>query len=183
MIEVFQDISRYHAANIVESVLTVGKIIFKDGGYSFAPDNALSPYNLLDQNTDTPRIVPLIGEIHPRLALQNLIEIEITSCLYLNENDASGEIEVRSIHKGIGSSIHIREECPLIRWNEKYEDHRYFDVVDVQHVFTEGRLKNSFSAMLAESLCESEMFLPLLHLNVSGTYDTEDYLHNPRLRG
>jgi hypothetical protein len=183
MIEVFQDISRYHAANIVENVLTVGKIIFKDGVYSFAPDNALSPYNLLDQNTDTPRIVPLIGEIHPRLALQNLIEIEITSCLYLNENDESGEIEVRSIHKGIGSSIHIKEEYPLIQWNEKYEDRNYFDVIDVQHMFTESQAQNSFIAMLAENLHESELFPPLLNLNVSGTYATEDYLHNPRLRG
>jgi hypothetical protein len=183
MIEVFQDISRYHAANIVENVLTVGKIIFKDGGYSFAPDNALSPYDLLDQNTDTPRIVPLIGEIHPRLALQNLIEIEITSCLYLNENDESGEIEVRSIHKGIGSSIHIKEEYPLIQWNEKYEDRNYFDVIDIQHMFTESQAKNSFIAMLAENLHESELFPPLLNLNVSGTYETEDYLHNPRLRG
>jgi hypothetical protein len=183
MIGDFEDISKYYAANIVENVLTVGKIIFKDGGYSFAPDNALSPYSLVGQSTDTTRMVHLIGEIHPRSALQKLLEVEIISCLYLNENHESGGIEARSIHKGIGSSIHIREECPLIRWNEKYEAHHYFDVVDVQHVFTEGRLKNSFIAMLAESLCESEMFLPLLHLNVSGTYDTEEQLHNPRLRG
>ena len=183
MIEVFQDISRYYAANIVENVLTVGKIISADGVYSFAPDNALSPHNLVDQNADTPRAVHLIGEIHPRLALQNLLDIEIASCLYLNENDESGEIEVRSIHKGIGSSIHIREECPLIQWNKNYGGHRYFDVIDVQHVFTEGRLKNNFIAMLAESLHASELFPPLLHLNVSETYDTEEQLHNPCLRG
>ena len=183
MTEDFQDISKYYAANIVENVLTVGKIIFKDGAYSFAPDNALSTYNLVDQSTDTPRMVHLIGEIHPRNALQLQHEVEITSCLYLNENHESGEIEVRSIHKGIGSSIHIREECPLIQWNKNYGGHRYFDVIDVQHVFTEGRLKNNFIAMLAESLHASELFPPLLHLNVSETYDTEEQLHNPRLRG
>lgn len=183
MIEVFQDISRYYAANIVDNVLTVGKIISADGVYSFAPDNALSPHNLVDQNTDTPRAVHLIGEIHPRLALQNLLDIEIASCLYLNENDESGEIEVRSIHKGIGSSIHIREECPLIQWDEEYQDRNYFDVIDVQQVFTENRVKDSFIAMLAENLHESELFPPLLNLNVSGIHDAEDYLHNPRLRG
>ncbi|MDH3635885.1 MAG: hypothetical protein OES20_14385 [Gammaproteobacteria bacterium] len=183
MIEDFQDISKYYAANIVENVLTVGKIIFKDGGHSFAPDDALSTYNLVDQSINTSRMVHLIGEIHPRNALQNQLEVEISSCLYLNENHESGEIEVRSIHKGIGSSIHIREECPLIQWNENYEDNKYFDVIDVQHVFTEDRLKKSFIAMLAESLRESELFPPLLNLNVSGAYDTDELLYNPRLRG
>ena len=183
MIEEFQDISKYYAANIVENVLTVGKIIFKDGVYSFAPDNALSTYNLVDQNIKTPRKVRVIGEIHPRNTLQEQLEVEIVSCLYLIENHESGEIEIRSIHKGIGSSIHIREECPLIRWNEKYDDDRYFDVIDVQQVFTEDRLKNSFIEMLAESLHESELFPPLLNLNVSDTYDTDELLHNPRLRG
>ena len=144
MNEDFQDISKYYAANIVENVLTVGKIIFKDGAYSFEPDNALSAYSLVDQSTNTPRMVRLIGEIHPRKALQKQLEIEISSCLYFNESHESGEIEVRSIHKGIGSSIHIKEECPLIQWNENYEDRQYFDVIDVQHMFTEGRLKNSF---------------------------------------
>ena len=183
MIEDFQDISKYYAANIVENVLTVGKIILKDGAYSFTPDNTLSTYNLVDQSTNTPRTVPSIGEIHPRNTLQEQLEVEIVSCLYLNKNHESGEIEIRSIHKGIGSSIHIREECPLIRWNEKYEDERCFDVIDVQQVFTEDRLKNSFTEMLAESLHESELFPPLLNLDVSDTYDTDDLLHNPRLRG
>ena len=183
MIEDFQDVSKYYAANIVENVLTVGKIIFEDGAYSFVPDNALGAYNLVDQSTNTPRMVRLIGEIHPRNALQKQLEVGIISCLYLNENHESGEIEVRSIHMGIGSSIHIREECPLIQWNENYEDRHYFNVIDVQHLFTEGRLKNSFVEMLAESLRESELFPPLLHLNVSGTYDSEELLHNPRLRG
>jgi len=65
MIEVFQDISKYYAANIDENVLTVGKIIFEDEVYSFTSDKALSPYNLVGQCTDTTRMVHLIGEIHP----------------------------------------------------------------------------------------------------------------------
>jgi hypothetical protein len=183
MIDDYQDILKYYAANIVENVLAVGKIIFKDGVYNFAPDNALSTYDLVEQSSNTPRMVHLIGEIHPRNALENQFDVEINSCLYLNENHESGEIEIRSIHKGIGSSIHVREECPLIRWNEKYEDDHYFDVIDVQHLLADGRLKNSFMAMLAKRLREFELFPPLLNLNVSETYDTEDLLHNPCLRG
>ena len=183
MIDVFQDISKYYAANIYENVLTVGKIIFNDGVYSFAPDKAQGLYDLVGQSTDTTRMVHLIGEIHPRMALKKILEVEVTSCLYLNENYESGEIEVRSIHKGIGRSIYIRGECPLIRWNAKYKEHLYFDVIDVQHMFTEVRLKNRFIAMLAEGLHESEMFSPLLNLNASEFYDTEEQLHNPRLRG
>jgi hypothetical protein len=183
MIEDFQDISKYYAADIVENVLTVGRIIFKDGAYSFTPDTALSAYTLVNQSTNTPGMLHLIGEIHPRNALQEPLEEEIISCLYLNENHESGEIEVRSIHKGIGSSIHIRKECPLIQWNENYGDRHYFDVIDVQQMFTEGRLKNSFIAMLTESLRESALFPPLLNLKVSGIYETEEQLHNPRLRG
>ncbi len=183
MADDFQGILKYYAANIVKNVLTVGKIIFKDGVYNFVPDSALSAYNLVDQSSNTPRTVPLIGEIHPRSALENQFEVEVNSCLYLNENHESDEIEVRSIHKGIGSSIHIREECPLIRWNEKYEDYHYFDVIDVQHVFADGQLKNSFVSMLAESLHEFELFPPLLNLDVSEPCDTEDLLHNPRMRG
>jgi hypothetical protein len=41
MIDDYQDILKYYAANIVENVLAVGKIIFKDGVYNFALDNAL----------------------------------------------------------------------------------------------------------------------------------------------
>ena len=183
MIEVYQDISKYYAANINESVLTVGKIIFEDEVYSFTSDKALSPYNLVGQCTDTTRMVHLIGEIHPRMALKKILEVEVASCLYLNENYESGEIEVRSIHKGIGRSIYIRGEFPLITWNAKYKDHLWFDVIDVQHMFTEGRLKNRFIAMLAESLHESELFSPLLNLNASEFYDTTEILHNPRVRG
>ena len=79
---------------------------------------------------DSGRMVHLIGEIHPRMALKKILEVEVTSCLYLNENYESGEIEVRSIHKGIGRSIYIRGECPLITWNAKYKDHLCFDVTN-----------------------------------------------------
>ncbi len=70
MIEDFQDISKYYAASIDENVLTVGKIIFEDEVYSFTSDKAQSPYNLVGQCTDTTRMVHLIGEIHPRMALK-----------------------------------------------------------------------------------------------------------------
>lgn len=183
MTEDFQDISKYYAASIAGNVLTVGKIIFNEGVYSFAPDSALDRYDLVDPGTDTPREVSLVGEIHPRNALENLIEIEVNSCLYLNEDAASGEIEVRSIHKGIGSSIHIREECPLIQWDEEYRQQNYFHVVDVQHVFTEDRQKAEFTMMLVESLREYELFPPLLNMDVTGVNDRDDYLHNPHLRG
>jgi hypothetical protein len=183
MIEIFQDISKYYAANIDGDVLVVGKITFKDGIYSFVPDNTLSRYNLTGQSTDITPIVHAIGEIHPCSVIQKQLEIEITSCVYLNEIDESGEIEVRSIHKGISASIYVKQECPLIRWNAEYEDRRYFDVIDVKHVFSEDRLKNSFIAMLAESLQEYELFPPLLNLDVSGIYNAEEELHDPRIRG
>jgi hypothetical protein len=183
MTEMFQDISKYYAANIVENVLTIGKIVFKDGVYSFVQDNTQGPINLDNASTDTTHLVHLIGEIHPCNALQKLFEEEISSCLYLNENYESGEIEVRSIHKGICTSIYVKKECPLIQWNENYQDHRYFDVMDVQCVFTEDRIKSSFIAMLAESLREYELFPPLVNLDVSGLYDPEEHLHDPRMRG
>ena len=37
--------------------------------------------------------------------------------------------------------------------------------------------------MLAESLHESELFSPLLNLDAGEFYDTEEQLHNPRVRG
>lgn len=183
MIEDFQDISKYYAADIVGNVLTVGKIVCKDGAYGFVPDNALDRYDLVEQSANSPRRVNLIGELHPRDALQEQLEVEINSCLYLNENPGTGEIEVRSIHHGIGSLIHIKRACPLILWNARYEDDRYFDVIDIQQLFTEGRLKDQFIAMLAQSLYGSELFPPLLNLEVSDGSDTEELLHNPRLRG
>jgi hypothetical protein len=183
MIEIFQDISKYYAANIDGNVLVVGKITFQDGEYSFVPDKTLSPYKLFDQGTDITPIVPMIGEIHPCSVIQKLLEVEITSCIYLHEIDQSGEIEVRSIHKGISASIYVNQECPLIRWNADYRDRYYFEVIDVQHMFSEDQQKKGFIAMLAESLREYELFPPLLNLDVRGIYNTEEQLHDPRLRG
>ena len=171
----FRDISKYYAANIVGNVLVIGKIVLKDGVYSFARDDIQGPFNLVEPDADVTRMVHVIGEIHPRSALDKILgselgfvlEVEVSSCLYLNENIETGEVEVRSIHKGLGTSIYSRQECPLILWNPKYEEHRYFDVMDIQGVFTEERLKNSFSAILAESLREYELFPPLVNLTRS----------------
>ena len=164
MENIFQDISKYFAANIMGNVLTIGKILYQDGMYQFARDDVQGPFNLVDPDDDVTRMVHVIGGIHPRQAIEKILEIEVNSCLYLNENVHTGEIEVRSIHKGMGTSIYTRQECPLILWNPKYEEHEYFDVIDIQGVFHEERLKNSFSAILAESLREYELFPPLLHL-------------------
>ena len=97
-------------------------------------------------------------------SLVGIIETPVQSCLYLNENEQIGEIEVRSIHKGMATSIYTRQECPLILWNPSYQSHAYFDVIDVQDVFREPRLKDSFANVLAESLREYELFPPLVHL-------------------
>ncbi len=163
MDDIFQDISKYYAANIVDNVLSIGKIVYHEGVYSFARDKVQGPFNLVDPKDDVTRMVHVIGEVHPYESLRKIIEIEIKSCLYLNENADSGEIEVRSIHKGMGTSIYSKQECPLILWNPQYEDHMYFDVIDIQGVFQEAPLKNSFAAMLAESLREYELFPPLVH--------------------
>jgi hypothetical protein len=164
MENIFHDISKYYAANIVENVLTIGKIIYKDGIYMFARDDVQGPFNLVDPDADVTRMVHVIGEIHPRSAIEKYIEVEVNSCLYLNENENTGEIEVRSIHKGMGTSIYSKQECPLILWNPSYEQHRYFDVMDIQNVFSKKGMKNSFTAILAESLREYELFPPLIHL-------------------
>ncbi|MCP4332606.1 MAG: hypothetical protein GY785_08105 [Gammaproteobacteria bacterium] len=164
MDNIFQDISKYYAANIVENVLTIGKIVYQDGVYLFERDDVQGPFHLVDPDADVTRMVHVIGEIHPRSAIERIIEVEVSSCLYLNENAESGEIEVRSIHKGMGTSIYSKQECPLILWNPSYEKHRYFDVMDIQNVFNEARLKNSFTAILAESLREYELFPPLVHI-------------------
>lgn len=181
MNDIFQDISKYYAASLDNNVLTVGKIFFKDGEYSFTRDKAQSSYNLDEESTDDTRMVHLVGEVHPRISLQKLLEVEVTTCLFLAMNDESDEIEVRSIHQGIGASIYIRRECPLIKWNPNYKIHRYFDVMDVQNIFTKGRQKNSFIEMLAESLHEFELAPPLLNLNTN--LDVSEQLHNPRIRG
>ena len=165
MEDIFQDISKYYAANIVENLLTIGKIVYLDDGYSFIRDDVKGPFNLVDPNADVTRMVHVIGEIHPRSAVEKIISVEVNSCLYLNENENSGEIEVRSIHKGMGTAIYSRLQCPLILWNPSYESHRYFDVMDIQNVFSEQGLKNSFTAILAESLREYELVPPLAHLD------------------
>jgi len=164
MEHIFNDLSKYYAANIMANVLTVGKIIYQDGIYSFARDDVQGPFNLMDLDADVTRVVHVIGEIHPRSAIEKILEVEVNSCLYLNENESSGEIEVRSIHKGIGTSIYSKQGCPLILWNPKYEEHRYFDVIDIQGVFTEERLKDSFTAILAENLRDDELFPPLVQM-------------------
>ena len=164
MENVFQDISKYYAANIVGNVLIIGKIVYQDEMYSFARDDVQGPFNLVDPDADVTRMVHVIGEIHPRQAVERIFPVEVNSCLYLNENEDSGEIEVRSIHKGMGTAIYSKQECPLILWNPKYEEHQYFDVIDIQGVFKEPRLKDSFSAVLAESLREFELFPPLIHM-------------------
>ena len=164
MENIFHDISKYYAANIVGNVLIIGKIIYQDGMYRFARDDVQGPFNLVDPEADVTRMVHVIGEIHPRQAVERIFPIEVNSCLYLNENDETGEIEVRSIHKGMGTAIYSKQECPLILWNPKYEEHQYFDVIDIQGVFKESRLKDSFSAVLAESLREFELFPPLIHM-------------------
>ncbi|MCP4388357.1 MAG: hypothetical protein GY802_08675 [Gammaproteobacteria bacterium] len=164
MENVFHDISKYYAANILGNVLTIGKIVYQDGVYSFARDDIQGPFNLIDPEADVTRMVHVIGEIHPRSAVEKYFTVEVNSCLYLNENSGSGEIEVRSIHKGMGTAIYSKQECPLILWNPKYEEHQYFDVIDIQGVFNEARLKNSFTAILSESLREYELFPPLFHM-------------------
>ena len=135
MSEIFQDISKYYAAHIDGNMLTVGKIAPRDGEYSFAPDKSLEPYVLFDESSDITPIMHMIGEIHPCSVIEKLIDVEITSCIYLNEIDNSGKVEVRSIHKGISASIYVNQECPLIRWDKNYEDRYFFDVIDVQHMF------------------------------------------------
>ena len=168
----FRDISKYFAAHIAGNVLVIGKIVQQDGEYSFARDDIRGPFNLVDPDDDVTRMVHVIGEIHPRSSLDKILgnklepilEVEVTSCLYLNENVNTGDVEVRSIHKGLGTSIYSNGECPLILWNPKCKEHRYFDVIDVQGVFTEARLKNAFTSILSESLREYQLFPPLAML-------------------
>jgi len=164
MEDIFRDISKYYAANIIENILTVGKIVYQGDGYSFERDDVQGPFNLVDPDADVTRMIHVVGEIHPHSALEKIMQVAVDSCLYLNENDDTNEIEVRSIHKGMGTSIYTRQECPLILWNPSYEQHRYFDVIDIQNVFREAGSRSSFIAILSESLREYELFPPLLHL-------------------
>ncbi len=161
----FRDISKYYAANIFDNLLAVGRIIFRDGQYTFARDDVHGPFNLVaNPGADITRMVHVIGEIHPRSALDSILKVDVTSCLYLNENPETSEIEVRSIHKGMGTSIYSKQECPLILWNPSYDEHGNFDVIDIQNVFDDARLKNSFVSVISESLRELELFPPLMHI-------------------
>ncbi len=162
---IFHDISKYYAANIYDNLLIVGRIEFRDDKYHFARDDVQGPFNLVaDLEEDVTRMVQVIGEIHPRSALEGILEVKVSSCLYLNEDNVFNEIAVRSIHKGMGTSIYSKQECPLVLWNPNYEEDKYFDVIDVQRVFTNIRLKNSFMGIISESLRELELFPPLMHL-------------------
>lgn len=164
MEDIFLDISKYYAANIIENVLTIGKIVYQDDGYTFERDDMQGPFHLVDPDSDLTRLIHVVGEIHPHTALERIMQLNIRSCLYLSENDDTDEIEVRSIHKGMGTSIYTRQECPVILWNPNYAEHRYFDVMDIQNVFPEAGLRNAFISVLSESLREFELFPPLLHL-------------------
>ncbi|MCG6890132.1 MAG: hypothetical protein LJE92_11145 [Gammaproteobacteria bacterium] len=164
MEDIFQDISKYYAANIVGNLLTIGKIVYHDHAYSFIRDDIQGPFNLTQPDADVTRMIHVIGEIHPQSAIERIMQVDVNSCLYLNENEENDEIEVRSIHKGMGTAIYSKQECPLILWNPSYAEHRYFDVMDVQNVFPNSGMKNSFIAILSESLREFELFPPLLHL-------------------
>ncbi len=107
----FRDISKYYAANIYDNMLIIGKIVLKDGHYGFARDDVQGPFNLVaDPDEDVTRMVDIIGEVHPRSALDGILQVNVHSCLYLNENTENGEIEVRSIHKGMGTSIYSKQE-------------------------------------------------------------------------
>ena len=162
--EMFRDISKYYAANIIENMLYIGRIVYHDGLYSFSRDHQHDPYDMGNADNDTTQVVHVIGEVHPWTALHRIIELKVKSCLYLNENEHNNEIEVRSIHKGIGTAIYSRGQYPLIWWNPNYRDHKYFDVIDIQKVFTEKQQKDSFLSMLAESLRGYELFPPLVQL-------------------
>lgn len=162
---IFHDISKYYAASIYDNLLNIGKIISHEGNYMFARDDIHGPFNLVaDTEEDVTTLINVIGEVHPRSALDGILKVNLRSCLYLNENRSTKEIEVRSIHKGMGTSIYSKQECPLILWNPNYESDKYFDVIDIQGVFAAPRLKESFISIISESLRELELFPPLMHL-------------------
>ncbi|MFT5658920.1 MAG: hypothetical protein ACI9KN_002201 [Gammaproteobacteria bacterium] len=162
---IFHDISKYYAASIYDNLLNIGRIILHDGSYMFARDVVQGPFNLVaDTEKDVTALINVIGEVHPLSALDGILNIDLQSCLYLNENHGTNEIEVRSIHKGMGTSIYSKQECPLILWNPNYESDQYFDVIDIQGVFSTPRLKESFLSIISQSLRELELFPPLMHL-------------------
>lgn len=162
---IFHDISKYYAASIYDNMLNIGKIILHEGSYMFARDEIHGPFNLVaDTEEDVTTLIQVIGEIHPRSALDGILDVKLQSCLYLNENKKTTEIEVRSIHKGMGTSIYSKRECPLILWNANYAADKYFDVIDIQGVFASPRLKESFLSIISVSLRELDLFPPLMHL-------------------
>ena len=61
MEDIFHDISKYYSANILDNMLTIGKIVYKDGSYSFARDDVQGPFNLVDPAADVTRMVHVIG--------------------------------------------------------------------------------------------------------------------------
>ena len=161
----FHDISKYYAANIYDNLLVIGHITYRDDRYIFVKSESHQPISLaVDPDADITRLIHIIGEIHPRSSLEDLLAEDISSCLLLIDNDETGEIEVRSIHKGMGAFIFTGQLCPLVLWNPYYEEHGYFDVVDIQNIFAETRLKTSFIAVISESLRNLELFPPLIHL-------------------
>jgi hypothetical protein len=163
MATIFHDISKYYAAHISDNLLTVGKIVYHEDHYIFARDDIQGPFNLVaDLEEDVTRMVHVIGEIHPRDTLDNITKVDVRSCLFLVDNAQFDEIEVWSIHKGMGMSIYSKEECPLILWNPNYIEDDYFDVIDIQQVFTDMRLKKSFVGIISDSLRELESFPPLI---------------------
>ena len=94
MQDIFTDISKYYAATIYDNVMTIGRIRYMGDHYEFVRDPAHGPFNLVDNDADVTRMVQVIGEIHPLEAIQKIADIDVNSCLYLNENDVTGEIEV-----------------------------------------------------------------------------------------
>ena len=162
---IFHDISKYYAANVYDNLINIGKIILHEGSYMFARDDIHGPFNLVaNTEEDVTTMINVIGEVHPRNALDGMLDVDLQSCLYLNENSMTTEIEVRSIHKGMGTSIYSNQECPLILWNTSYEVDKYFDVIDIQEVFATHGLKESFISIISESLRELELFPPLMHI-------------------
>ena len=132
MEDIFIDISKYYAAQIVANVLTIGRIVYQDDAYQFTRDDVRGPFELVESDDDVTRIIHVI--------------------------------EVRSIHKGMGTAIYSRRACPLILWNRNYQDHMYFDVIDIKNVFSERAERAEFASVLAESLRDDELFPPLVRM-------------------
>ena len=72
MEDIFHDISKYYAANIVDNVLTIGKIERVEDGYSYVRDDIQGPFHLVDPDADVTRMIHVVGEIHPLSAVEKL---------------------------------------------------------------------------------------------------------------